>query len=304
MSGEIRFDRLTKSFGEIRAVDDLSVMVRPGAVTGFLGPNGAGKTTTLRILLGLVEPTSGSATIDGSRYGDLSVPARRVGAALEAASFHPGRTARNHLRMFAPQVGVSDQRCDEVLEAVGLTDAARRRVGGFSMGMRQRLALATTLLGDPDVLVLDEPANGLDPEGIKWLRLLLRHLAGEGKTILVSSHMLPEIQQTVDDVVIIAGGRLVHSSSISELAALAGYQARLVTPDREGLDRLVAEHQWRLLDQADGSVLVDSVTAAEVGAAAFASQLEVHALSDRAVDLEQVFFDLTEQGANVKGAAV
>src|SRR5690554_3360108 len=208
VDGVVEVRGLTKTFGSVRAVDDLSFTVQPGRVTGFLGPNGAGKTTTLRILLGLVNATSGSATIAGRTYRELTEPTRVVGAALEAASFHPGRTARDHLLSLAPQASASARRVDEVLELVGLTEAAKRRVGGFSLGMRQRLALATTLLGDPRVLVLDEPANGLDPEGIAWLRALLRHLASEGRTVLVSSHVLSEVQQTVDDVVIISQGRL------------------------------------------------------------------------------------------------
>ncbi|MFI5426383.1 ATP-binding cassette domain-containing protein [Aeromicrobium sp. UC242_57] len=213
-TSEITITGLTKTFGAVRAVDDLSFTVRPGRAPGFLGPNGSGKTTTLRMLLGLVEPTAGSALIGGRHYTELPQPARTVGAALEANSLHPGRTARGHLRVFAPQVDATDARVDEVLEVVGLTEAANRRVSGVSLGMRQRLGLATTLLGDPQVLVLDEPANGLDPHGISWLRLFLRHLAAEGRTVLVSSHVLGEVQQTVDDVVIIARGRLVHASTL------------------------------------------------------------------------------------------
>lgn len=242
--GLVSVQHLSKSFGTVRAVDDLTFEIGPGRVTGFLGPNGAGKTTTLRMLLGLVAPTSGTATIDGRRYVDIPQPGRVVGAALEASSFHPGRTARDHLRVLAPQVGVSTKRCDEVLELVGLKDAARRRAGGFSLGMRQRLGLAATLLGDPKVLLLDEPANGLDPQGIAWLRSLLRYLAAEGRTILVSSHVLSEVAQTVDDVVIIAKGRLVHASSLADLEALArreGLARRttvLASPDVEGIARL------------------------------------------------------------------
>ncbi|RMI05074.1 ABC transporter ATP-binding protein, partial [Cellulomonas triticagri] len=241
----IEVSHLTKTFGQVRAVDDLTFTVRPGRVTGFLGPNGAGKTTTLRMLLGLVTPTSGTATVGGRRYTDLERPTRTIGAALEAADFHPGRTARDHLRIFAPQAGVPDRRADEVLDLVGLGSAARRRVGGFSLGMRQRLALATTLLGDPPVLLLDEPANGLDPEGIRWLRDLLRALAAQGRTVLVSSHVLSEVQQTVDDVVIIAGGRLVHASTLAELGALAEPRVRVASPDAAGLDALVARAGWR-----------------------------------------------------------
>nr|WP_237728178.1 ABC transporter ATP-binding protein [Cellulomonas sp. APG4] len=299
---------MSKSFGPVRAVEDLSFTVGPGRVTGFLGPNGAGKTTTLRMLLGLVRPSAGTATIGGRRYAELERPASTVGAALEAASFHPGRTARDHLRVYAPQVGVTDARCDEVLEIVGLAGVAGRRVGGFSLGMRQRLGLATTLLGDPRVLILDEPANGLDPEGIAWLRGFLRHLAAEGRTVLVSSHVLSEVQQTVDDVVIIARGRLAHASSLADLAALAERTVRVTSPDDAGLRRLVAE-RWP--DQAEAVVASPAGTgasaelrdmpAAAIGAAAFAAGVELHELATRDVGLEDIFLGLTSSGGAPQG---
>ena len=210
---------LTKRYRDLTAVDHLSLDLRPGAVTGFLGPNGAGKTTTMRMLLGLVRPTGGSATFDGVPYAALPHPARTVGALLDPGVFHPGHRGRSALRIVAAATGVPDNRVDEVLDVVGLTDAARRRVGGYSMGMRQRLALAGALLGDPETLVLDEPANGLDPEGMRWLRGFLRRLAGEGRTVLVSSHVLAELAQSVDDVVIIARGRLVTAGGMSDLLA-------------------------------------------------------------------------------------
>lgn len=208
---------LSKSFGPIRAVDDLSFTVGPGTVTGFLGPNGAGKTTTLRMILGLVQADAGTATIGGRPYAGIPEPVTEVGAVLEASAFHPGRTARTHLRTICTAAGVPPGRVDEVLDLVDLAAAANRRVGGFSLGMRQRLALATALLGEPGTLVLDEPANGLDPEGIHWLRGLLRQLAIEGRAVLVSSHVLAEIEQIADHIVIITGGRLVHEGSLSEL---------------------------------------------------------------------------------------
>jgi ABC-2 type transport system ATP-binding protein len=210
---------LTKKFGSVRAVDDLSFSVERGSVTGFLGPNGAGKTTTLRMLLGLVAPDAGTATIDGRAYTDLPEPLHRVGAVLEASSFHPGRTARNHLRIQALAGAVDPGRIDEVLDLVQLTGAAGRRIGGFSLGMRQRLGLATALLADPEILILDEPANGLDPEGVHWLRSLLRGFAAEGGTVLVSSHMLAETAQTVDSVVIIDHGRLIAQEALASLTA-------------------------------------------------------------------------------------
>jgi ABC-2 type transport system ATP-binding protein len=215
----IRIQGLVKRYGPVTAVDGLSFEVRAGTVTGFLGPNGAGKTTTLRMLLGLVAPDSGTATINGYPYRELPEPLHQVGAVLEAASFHPGRTARAHLRIQALAADVDASRIEDVLDLVGLTDAAGRRIGGFSLGMRQRLGLATALLADPEVLILDEPANGLDPEGIRWLRGLLRGFAAEGGTVLVSSHMLAEVAQTIDSVVIIDHGRLVAQGPVTELTA-------------------------------------------------------------------------------------
>jgi ABC-2 type transport system ATP-binding protein len=295
--GVIAIDHLTKDFGAVRAVDDLSFRVRPGRVTGFLGPNGAGKTTTMRILLGLVKPTAGTATIGGQSYHQVAKPMRTVGAALEAASFHPGRSALDHLRVYAPQVGVSDARCREVLALVGLDSVAGRRAGNFSLGMRQRLALATTLLGNPPVLLLDEPANGLDPEGIAWLRVLLRHLAAEGRTVLVSSHVLSEVEQTVDDVIIIARGRLVHASTLAQLAALGEPAVKITAPDAAGLTALIAAAGWSdLVEPADpaqpGMAVIHQVSAAQIGARAFAAGLELHELAPRDIGLEGVFLRL------------
>jgi ABC-2 type transport system ATP-binding protein len=215
----IQLNGLTKRYRDVTAVDHLTVDVRPGAVTGFLGPNGAGKSTTMRMLLGLVRPTEGGATFDGVRYEHLPHPARTVGALLDPAVFHPGHRGRSALRVIDAATGVPHSRVEEVLEAVGLADAARRRVGGYSMGMRQRLALAAALLGDPETLVLDEPSNGLDPEGMRWLRGFLRRLADEGRTVLVSSHVLAELAQSVDDVVIISRGRLVTAGPMTDLLA-------------------------------------------------------------------------------------
>jgi ABC-2 type transport system ATP-binding protein len=210
---------LTKRFGDVLAVDELTFEVQHGTVVGFLGPNGAGKTTTLRTLLGLMDPTSRAAKINGRPYRELAEPFRAVGAMLEASSFHPGRIARSHLRIQALAAGVERSRIDEVLELVDLTGAADRRVGGFSLGMRQRLALATALLPDPEILILDEPANGLDPEGVRWLRDLIRGLGDRGRTVLVSSHILAEIAQTVDRVAILDHGRLITHQPLSQLTA-------------------------------------------------------------------------------------
>ena len=288
----IDVQHLTKTFGAVRAVDDLTFSVRPGVVTGFLGPNGSGKTTTLRMLLGLVTPTSGHALVGGRPYGSLERPAQVVGAALEASSFHPGRTGLGHLRTLAPQAGVDDARCHELLELVGLDGARDRRVLGYSMGMRQRLGLATALLGEPEVIVLDEPANGLDPQGIVWLRELLRGFAAQGRTVLVSSHVLKEVQSTVDDVVIITGGRLVHASPLEGLEALAEQLVVVRTPDPDAVARLAAERGWQVSHDG-GSVLLHGTRGHEVGAAAFAAGIELHQLTDRSVELEEVFLRLT-----------
>ena len=222
MSGGITVEGLTKRYGHVIAVDDLSFAVEPGVVTGFLGPNGAGKTTTLRMLLGLVAPTAGRALIDAQRYAELAQPRRTVGAVLETGGFYPGRTGRDHLRVLAREGGIPRARVEEVLEQVGLTDAAGRRVRGYSLGMRQRLGLASALLGDPSVLILDEPANGLDPAGMAELRDLLRELADAGHTVLMSSHVLSEVAQTVDHVVIIAGATLRYAGPLAELTAGQG----------------------------------------------------------------------------------
>jgi ABC-2 type transport system ATP-binding protein len=281
---------LTKHFGETVALDDLTFSVRPGMVTGFLGPNGAGKTTTLRCLLGLVTPTSGTATIDGRHYAELDRPVKVVGSALEASDFHPGRTARAHLQVLTLAAGIDTGRVDEVLAQVGLSDAATRRVGGFSLGMRQRLALAQALLGDPPVLILDEPANGLDPAGIAWLRGFLRALAAEGRTILVSSHVLSEVKQTVDDVVVITRGRLVRQGGLAELDS--GPTAVLVrTPTPELLRDALPDERVETLP--DGRLRVSGRAAEEIGHLAFTTGIELHELSPEASDLERIFLDLT-----------
>ncbi len=280
---------LTKRFGDVVALDDLSFSVEPGVVTGFLGPNGAGKTTTLRCLLGLVTPTAGSATIGGRRYADLEHPQATVGAALEASDFHPGRSARAHLQVMALAGGLPTSRVEEMLAQVALSEFADRRVGGYSLGMRQRLALAQALLGDPPVLILDEPANGLDPAGIAWLRQLLRTLAGEGRTVLVSSHVLGEVQQTVDDVVVIARGRLVRQGSLASLET--GPTAVLVrTPTPELLREALAPY---VVSAVEGRLRVEGASTEQVGHLAHEHGVELHELTAEASDLERIFLDLT-----------
>src|SRR5215475_12239759 len=227
-SGQIVVDGLTKQYKNLRAVDGLSFTVEPGRVTGFLGPNGAGKTTTLRMLLNLVTPTAGQATIGGRRYADLADPTRTVGAVLEASSAHKGRNGRNHLRIVAAAAGLPDSRVDDVLALTGLTPAAKRKFKGYSLGMRQRLGICAAMLGDPDVLILDEPANGLDPEGIRWMRDLLKSMADQGRTVLVSSHLLSEMEILADDVVIIAAGKLVRQGTVAAIVDSMGNAQVLV----------------------------------------------------------------------------
>ncbi|MCW2696137.1 MAG: transporter related protein [Modestobacter sp.] len=288
---------LSKTFGQVRAVDDLSFTVEPGQVTGFLGPNGAGKTTTLRMTLGLVTPDVGTATFDGVRYADLPDPLRRVGAVLETA-FHPARSGRDHLRVYCRAAGLPLRRADEVLDQVGLGPAGGRKAGGYSLGMRQRLGLATALLGDPAVLVLDEPANGLDPEGIQWLRGFLRHLAHtEGRTVLISSHLLAEVEQTADRVVIVGAGRLVREGSLAQLraGADAGGAGRVLvrSPQAGELTRDLTGDGVRVETTGADSLTVTGLTAAEVGRRAFAAGVELHELRAHSSGLEEVYFRLT-----------
>jgi ABC-2 type transport system ATP-binding protein len=293
----LNVDHLTKRYGTVTAVDGLSFEVGPGRVTGFLGPNGAGKTTTLRMLLGLTAPTSGTATINGARYRDLPNPARTVGAALEADTFQPGRSAIEHLRILATAAGISRQRPAQVLDMVGLTEDARRRVGTYSLGMRQRLTLATTLLGDPSVLILDEPLNGLDPEGIRWMRDLLRYLAREGRTVLVSSHLLAEAAQTVDDVVVISRGRLAAVGPVAELT-FATSTTRIRTPDTELLMSALARQDITARLVATDTVEVRGADPDRVARIAAAAGVIVLELTRHTENLEDLFFDLTSDHAN------
>jgi len=296
----ISIDNLTKQFGAVQAVSGLSFTVAPGRITGFLGPNGAGKSTTLRILLGLTKPTAGSATFGGVAYRDLDRPQQRVGAVLEP-TFHPGRTGRNHLRVLAVTARVGDDRVDELLHLVGLAEAGDRRIGGYSLGMRQRLALAGALLGDPDYLILDEPANGLDPEGIRWLRGFLRDFAGHGRVVLMSSHLLNEVEATVDDVIVIGHGRLIRQAPMSELAASTSARVRVQDPQAAGavLDQLQAS--WQVLQDSAGPYLVVAGSdLATIGMKLFQAGIPVLELTAQVVDLESEFFALLGQqdGAN------
>ena len=302
-------EHLTKRFGDVLAVDDLSFALERGTVTGFLGPNGAGKTTTLRMLLHLVQPTAGQALVFGGRYQDLERPASRVGAVLEAADFHPGRSGHDHLFALALALGrerehgnwflgrehAAAKSVDAVLDLVELTAAAHRRVGSYSLGMRQRLGLAGALLGDPELLILDEPANGLDPEGVRWLRDFMRSFAAEGKTVLISSHVLAEVQQTVDQVVIINKGKLVTFEPLAQLTAHISGGVRVRAP---GAHRLHKELQAQGIRSSllDGDeLLVDGAPSAEIGELAFAAGIPLHELVPEASSLEDVFLELTAE---------
>ena len=293
-SGRIVVQNLSKQFGSVTAVQNLSFSVEPGSVTGFLGPNGAGKTTTLRMLLGLVTPTAGHATINGRNFDHLGNPGRVVGAVLEAQGFHPKRTARNHLRVYAAAMGVPDQRAEEVLHLVGLAGAGGRAAGGFSLGMKQRLALATALLGDPQVLVLDEPANGLDPEGIAWLRGFLRSYAGSGRTVLVSSHLLAEVAQTIDQVVIISRGQTMYYGSLDNLRGSQQGQVLVQAADQTALAGALGQNGASTVQPThDGKLAVTGLTARQIGDLAFTAGTALYWLEEQRADLEQIFFRLT-----------
>jgi ABC-2 type transport system ATP-binding protein len=284
---------LSKRFGAVTAVDGISFEVEPGRVTGFLGPNGAGKTTTLRMILGLAHPSGGSATIDGRPYRELADPAQTVGAVLERSGFHPGRRARDHLRTVARATGIPEARVDETLGIVALDKAARRRAGEYSLGMRQRLALATALLGDPQVLILDEPANGLDPQGIRWLRDFMRWYASQGRTVLVSSHVLAEMAQVADAGIVIARGRILAQGSLAELTAGRGGAVEVQSP---GAERLAAALRARGygVEAAEGDgLVVTGADAPTVGDLALSEGVAIHGLRERLASLEDVFFELT-----------
>ncbi len=293
MTAVVKAESLTKRFGEVMAVTDLSFVLEAGTITGFLGPNGAGKTTTLRMVLGLASPTSGRALVFDGLYAELERPALRIGAVLEATDFHPGRSGRDHLRMLGQAVDVPDSRVDEVLSLVELSEAARRRVKGYSLGMRQRLGLAAALLGDPELLILDEPANGLDPEGVRWLRDFLRRLASEGRTVLVSSHVLAEVAQTVDQVLIISRGRLVVESPLAELTARAGGAVRVRSANPQRLTAALHSNDLQVTTGADHSLLVQGASSERVGEIAFAAGVPVHELVTDGGSLEEIFLQLT-----------
>jgi ABC-2 type transport system ATP-binding protein len=298
--------RLSKRYGRTTAVDDLSFEVRPGVVTGFLGPNGSGKSTTMRMIMGLDLPDAGTVTIDGRRFHDLPWPLREVGALLEARAVHPGRSARNHLVSLAQTNDIPTTRVDEVLDQVGLTVVADKRVGKFSLGMSQRLGIASALLGDPEVLLFDEPINGLDPEGILWVRNLLKALAAEGRTIFVSSHLMSEMALTATDLVVIGRGSLIADTTVAEFISSNTEATVLVrSPDEDRLaDALSAAFTDGLVGRgADGGLLVTGATPAQIGDVAHARGIALHELSPLQASLEEVFMELTSEAVDYHGSA-
>lgn len=292
----VEVENLTKRYGPTTAVDDLSFAIEPGTISGFLGPNGAGKTTTFKMLVGLASPTSGSARLLGQDYASISDPIRRVGAMLEVSGYHPARTARRHMQLMARTAGVDERRVDELLTLVELEDAADRAVGGFSSGMRQRLGLAASLLGDPELLLLDEPANGLDPKGIRWLRDFLRDLAhSHGKTVFVSSHILAEVSQMVDDVVIINQGRLITQGPIDAVVAHMGRAVAVRTPDGERLTGLLHQREATVTSTDEDRLLVSGIDIEDVGRLAAENRVILYELREEGLSLEDTFLALTEE---------
>ncbi|MGZ7497468.1 ABC transporter ATP-binding protein [Corynebacterium sp. ZY180755] len=296
---------LTKQYGDVRAVDDLSFSVKPGIVTGFLGPNGAGKSTTMRMILGLDTPTSGEATIDGQRYKEIKNPLTKVGALIDAKAVHPNRSAANHLKWLAQSNGIPTSRVGEVLNTVGLSDVAKKKAGGFSLGMSQRLGLAAALLGDPEVLILDEPVNGLDPEGIRWVRDFLRALAAEGRTVLVSSHLLSEMSQTADELVVIGRGRLVANCSTYDFIKDHSAGSVVVrSADNEKLAQLLQKQGFEAtagVDEEDRPTLtVPNLSTDQVGELAFTGGIMVSELQQRRASLEEAFMEMTSDSVQYR----
>ncbi|WP_131737479.1 ABC transporter ATP-binding protein [Actinomadura roseirufa] len=298
----IEVRELTKRYGGTAAVDGLSFQVRPGTVTGFLGPNGAGKSTTMRILLGLAAATSGEALVNGGRYAELRRPMLEVGALLDASAVHGGRRAFDHLGWLARSNGIGRRRVAEVLERVGLAGAARRRVGGFSLGMRQRLGIAAALLGDPGVLLFDEPVNGLDPDGVRWIRELMRGLAAEGRTVLVSSHLMSEMELTADRLVIVGRGRLIADTSVRELAERFGRGVLVRSPRPAELTGVLSAAGGSVEDDAGGALTVAGLDVADIGERAAAHGIPLYEVRPRSASLEEAYMELTAGSAEFEAA--
>jgi ABC-2 type transport system ATP-binding protein len=285
---------LTKRYGPTVAVHDISLQIAPGKVTGFLGPNGSGKSTTMRMILGLDHPTSGTALIGGRRYADIRHPLRTVGALLDAKAVHPGRTARNHLRAMAASNGIPERRVSEALETVGLTTVAGRRAGTLSLGMSQRLGIAEALLGDPEVLIFDEPVNGLDPDGVRWVRQLMRSLAAEGRTVFVSSHLMSEMQLTADHLVVIGKGRVIRDAPIQQvIAGSAATEIRVRSPQAEALRGHLAAASITVRQTAPGELAVAGARIEQIGDIAYAAGVRLHELSRQDASLEEAYLELT-----------
>jgi ABC-2 type transport system ATP-binding protein len=302
--GVIEARGLTKDYGSKRAVEDLTFDVRPGIVTGFLGPNGSGKSTTMRLVLGLDRPSAGAVTVNGKRYRDHAAPLHEVGALLEARSVHTGRSAYNHLLALAQTHGIPRRRVDELIEMVGLADVARKRVGQFSLGMGQRLGIASALLGDPHTLLLDEPVNGLDPEGIHWIRNLLRGLAAEGRTVFVSSHLMSEMSLTADHLIVIGRGHLIADLSVDEFVRRASKQlVRVRTPQPSELRAAIARPDVVVTADVDGSLDVSGLTAEQIGEAAAAAGVVLHELTPQQASLEEAFMELTREDVEFQAGA-
>ena len=299
----IEANALTKDYGDKRAVDGLSFSVRPGIVTGFLGPNGSGKSTTMRLILGLDAPTAGDVTVNGRHYRDHAAPLHEVGALLEARSVHTGRSASNHLLALAQTHGIPRSRVDELVDLVGLHDVARKRAGQFSLGMGQRLGIAAALLGDPETIMLDEPVNGLDPEGIRWMRNLLKGLAAEGRTVFVSSHLMSEMALTADHLIVIGRGRLIADASTHEFLSRASTNLVRVRSPRAGeLETLLAKPGVTITALEPELLEVQGLTAAQIGDAAAAHGLAIHELTPQQASLEEAFMDLTHEDVEFKAA--
>lgn len=297
----IELRHVSKRYGDTLAVDDLSFTIAPGRVSGFLGPNGAGKSTTMRMILGLDAPSSGDVTVNGRAYGNIPAPIQEIGALLDPKAIHGGRTAYDHLRWIARAGGLPRRRIDEVLELVGLTDVAGRKAGGFSLGMSQRLGIATALLGDPRILLFDEPVNGLDPEGIRWIRSLLQHLASEGRTIFVSSHLMSEMEETADHVIVIGRGRLIADTSIAEFTARsASSHVRVISPRGMELVPWLEQAGARVASD-DGALTVTGMDAQQIGSVAAEHGIELHELSTQRASLEAAFMELTQDSLDYQG---
>jgi ABC-2 type transport system ATP-binding protein len=294
---------LTKRYGSKVAVDEVSFVARPGIVTGFLGPNGAGKSTTMRMIVGLDSPTSGQVTVNGRRYANHAAPLREVGVLLDAKAVHPGRSAENHLLALAATHGIPKARVDEVIQTTGLGSVARKRVGGFSLGMGQRLGIAAALLGDPATLILDEPVNGLDPEGVIWVRMLARHLAGEGRTVFLSSHLMAEMAQTADHIIVLGRGRLIADAPVAELLASTGASTvRVRSPRADALASLLRSPAVSVTSDGAGLLSVTGLTAAQIGERAAAASIALHELTPAAVSLEDAYLRLTQDEVEYRSA--